>query len=337
MFVMRQLTKIEREILALTFYSADKPVKEIAKELRCREHMVQRALRRMLSEGLIQVRQYCNPAALGYQEYAAWISLTTTGRANREKLRKALCDSPRTSFVTDVEGPYQLFCIYLARGSADGQAFFDDISKRAAGVTFTKTVCAILQETLFTPKRLSDKALGQSCFSYSMETPEVYLDTVDHQILAACMKTAHLSDTEIARKVGLPVSTVSYRIKNLYKANVLMTRGYTTQALDDGALLYGFMIQTAESSPELRTKFHTFCAHHPKVTAVLSTLGAWDYQVEIELTDARDIFEVVQEFYETFPRFIRSIQTVPEGTIHKLTPYPFELERQGQSPRRKES
>lgn len=52
------------------------------------------------------------------------------------------------------------------------------------------------------------------------------LDEIDHKILAELIKNARVSYRELAKKLGLSVATVAYRVTKLQKSGII--RGFTT-------------------------------------------------------------------------------------------------------------
>lgn len=286
--------------------------------------MVRRALHQLHVDGLIKLRPYCNPFAIGYDEYVAWISLHAADRSQRRALCEALCKSSRTTYVTDVQGQYQIFAMFLARSTEDVETFFDTLSEAAPRTLFSKTIAQVRQVTLFTPKRFLKQSSDASSLSYSRTREMHSLDEVDRKLLTAFASAKNSSSTELARSIGLPVSTVNYRIKTLMAKGIILAVGYTSARFDDGVIPFGLLIQTTSSSPQKRKDLWRFCKDHPKASAILDVVGPWEHQVEVELLDGREIAEIVQEFHDAFPTYIRNIVTISVGTPHKLTPYPLQ-------------
>lgn len=322
---MRRLSTREQEILAVTYFAADLPVSEVAQIVGCREHTVRHSLQQLHSDGLIKLRPYCNPYALGYKEYVAWLTLSSADRSQRRTLRAVLCESSRTTYVTDVEGQYQIFVMFLAKDIDEIESFFDSVSASASGVSFTKTIGQVSQLMLFTPKRFMRKGLDIGTLSYSPVKESHVLDDLDRKLLVAFASAASASSAELARSVGLPVSTVSYRIKSLMAKGVILAVGYSSVRFDDGIVPFGLLINITASSAQMRGKLRQFCKAHPRTSALLDVVGPWEHQVEVELHDVREITEIVQEFYDSFPSYIKNIQTIPIGSTHKLTPYPLSV------------
>ena len=320
---MRRLSVREREILAATYFSADLSAKAVAKLVGCREHIARHSLHQLQVDGLVKLRPYYNPFAIGYQEYVAWISLHSVDRKQRRALCGALCTSPYTTYVTDVEGVFQIFVMFLAKSIEQVEVFFDSLNHAVPGIRYSKTVAPVRQVTLFTPKRFLKKRSEISSLSYSPVKEAQSLDEVDGKLLAAFASSSSASVAELARLIALPESTVKYRIKSLTTKGVILTVGFTSVGFDDGVMPFGLLIQTSGSSAEKRKELWEFAKRHPRSSAILDIIGPWEHQVEVELHDGREIVEIVQGFYDAFPSYIKNIQTVPIGAMHKLTPYPF--------------
>jgi DNA-binding Lrp family transcriptional regulator len=320
---MRRLSSREREILAAAYFAADLSAKAVAKLVGCREHVVRRSLHQLNADGLIKLRPYCNPFAIGYNEYVAWLSLHSADRKQRSALCSALCKSSRTTYVTDVEGKFQIFVMFLAETVDEAETFFDSIYSAVPGVFFTKTMGQVRQVTLFTPKRFLKKRAEISSLSYSLVKEVHKLDDMDRKLLSAFATSSRSSRADLARFMGLPESTVNYRIKALTSKGIILTVGYTSVGFDDGVIPFGLIIQTSGGSVQKRRELWEFTRDHPRTSAMLDVVGPWEHQVEVELYNGLEIAEVVQGFYDAFPSYIKRIHIVPIGTMHKLTPYPL--------------
>jgi DNA-binding Lrp family transcriptional regulator len=211
----------------------------------------------------------------------------------------------------------------LAQDVSDLESCFDMLSRTIPEISFKKSVCEIMKVTLFTPKRLSERTLQVNSLSYFPLSTVAPIDFTDHRILCSLGQNANPSTAVIARQLGLPVSTVTYRIKAMRDSGVIPALGYSASVFDDGRIPFGLLISVVRTSPAFRTTFWDFCCAHPAVSALLTVSGPWEHQVEVEVRDARAVSAVVQEFYEAFPQNIDEIVTIPIGSMHKLTPYPF--------------
>lgn len=320
---MRRLSTREREILAANYFAADLSAKAVAKIVACREHMVRHSLHQLFGDGLIKLRPYCNPFAIGYNEYVAWLSLRSADRKQRSALCSALCKSSRTTYVTDVEGQFQVFVMFLAESVEEVDTFFDSLYKTAPGILFTKTVGQVQQVSLFTPKRFLKRRAKISSLSYSPVKEVHKLDEIDRKLLTAFANSSSASSADLARLIGLPESTVNYRIKGLMAKGIILTVGYSSVGFDDGVIPFGLLIQTSGGSLQKRKELWEFTRDHPRTSAMLDVVGPWEHQVEVELYDGREIAEVVQGFYDAFPSYIERIHTIPIGATHKLTAYPL--------------
>lgn len=320
---MRRLSAREREILAATYFAADRSAREVADTIGAREHLVRHSLRSLKKDGLIKLRPYWNPFAIGYHEYVAWLSLHSANRSQRRALCTALVKSPRTTYVTDVEGHYQIFVMFLARSIEEVDVFFDGISAAAPRSPFTKTVGGVRRVTLFTPKRFLNGSVEADSLSYFPVKEAHAIDDVGRKILSAFAAAVNSSSAELARSVGLPVTTVDYRIRSMMEHGIVLAIGYTSISFDDGVIPYGLLIETASSSSAKREQLRNFCRKHPRVSAILHVVGPWEHQVEVEVHDGREIADIVQEFYDAFPSYTQTIRTIPIGMMHKMTPYPL--------------
>ncbi len=134
------------------------------------------------------------------------------------------------------------------------------------------------------------------------------LDLKDRKILYELDKNARLPASKIAKRVGLSIDSVNYRIKQFYKNNIIfkfMTMMNTEKlGLTAYKVLYRFQNTTLKKEEEI-LKFFTM---HPNTQYVTTTEGLYDINMNILAPNASDLNEILSKIDTKYGEFFAERQ-----------------------------
>ena len=73
----------------------------------------------------------------------------------------------------------------------------------------------------------------------------------------------------------------------------------------------------------LSEMLYAFAKHHPNVLRFMETMGAWDYEMEVEVPFAEDITGIVKELHTRFGSELQGIQLLQIFRHLKYSSYPL--------------
>lgn len=182
-----RLSECERQILYTVLMNGRATVPEISRQVRCRSHVVQHALRKFRDTGLIARRVMIDIFRLGYSRHAIYITLSSEGQHKKLEIAQFLADSVCTTVVLEVGGEYDFFVATVTRTSAELAAFNQELSSRFGALFSKKDVAVTVRHSVFGEKvlvRNPDQYV--ECFyevDSSLSSQSVSLDNLDHQLL----------------------------------------------------------------------------------------------------------------------------------------------------------
>jgi Lrp/AsnC family transcriptional regulator, leucine-responsive regulatory protein len=99
------------------------------------------------------------------------------------------------------------------------------------------------------------------------------LDDINRKILALLQRDARLSNAEIAKEVGLTISSVHERVKKLEKAGII--KGYVAVVDPEmlGKPLLAFLRITVSSHDKARQEINTLCLQDPDIMECHNVAG----------------------------------------------------------------
>ncbi len=129
------------------------------------------------------------------------------------------------------------------------------------------------------------------------------LDLVDRKILAHLDKNAHISYSELGKKIRVAKETVKYRIKSLQKRGVI--KGFYTAMNFSrmGYKLYRMYIRLQDTSPTIENEIADFIVKSKEVFLFYMTNGPYNIVLGIWARDIWEYDEFWQRLKKRFGRY----------------------------------
>jgi Lrp/AsnC family transcriptional regulator, leucine-responsive regulatory protein len=119
------------------------------------------------------------------------------------------------------------------------------------------------------------------------------VDDINRKILELLQADARLSNAELAREVGLTVSSVHERVKKMEKAGII--RGYV--ALVDaemlGKPLLAFLRLTVSSHSEAQSSMRALCASEPDILECHNVAGEDCFIIKVRAESPKKLEQVL--------------------------------------------
>jgi len=156
------------------------------------------------------------------------------------------------------------------------------------------------------------------------------IDAIDRQILALLQPNARISNSEIARRIGMAPSAVLERIRKLEKRGVI--RGYETRidpvALD--AELLAFVYVTTNETASDDSVGQQLVAL-PEVLEVHHVAGEDCYLAKVRAAGTQELGQILQQSVGRIPCVVSTrttivLSTLKEGSAVALAEVPEEME-----------
>jgi DNA-binding Lrp family transcriptional regulator len=144
----------------------------------------------------------------------------------------------------------------------------------------------------------------------------------DHKILAHLSKKGDLSSRELAQILGMPHSTVDYRLKSLRAKKVICGSLHEIKGVRIG--LTNFLVQIGmEGLPQdVHLKFYDFCRYHPNIPHYSHEFGAWEYTLGVAVESHQTVNEVTNEIHREFGAHVGFVKILPMFNAIKVEDYP---------------
>ena len=318
-----KLTEDEREVLSCMYFRAEMPMREVAQQTGLREHVVRRCIDKLLDRKIIRHRIFVNPFAVGLSEYMVFIGTQMMSQVVRQRLLSCLLESSHTTYVGTIGGDFHLAVMLVARDLNEVTVFLDTLSAAAQGSAYVVSTASCTSVSFFVPKFLGAGNYGPSSVAYGLVKDVVTLDAIDNRILHALGTLTTGSLAGLARQLGLPSSTVTYRLESLKERGVVVGIGFALPPFKDGLYACALQVCAGSMPAEVRQKFRDYCSKHPAISYSIEALGGWNFQIGARLEDSRQATVLADDLQQRFAPYVSNVSLIPVHEALKVFPHPL--------------
>ena len=307
-----ELTGKERKIVYAAQFDSLAPVREIARRAGVAPHVAQYALAKLRDTKVIRPRAFLNLYAVGFQQYKFYFSLTVEKQKKRADILRGLQEEPSVVWFAELAGEYQYAMAMWSRSAEELALTLERLSKRLDNPFLKKLIVQLVSFSVFKKKHL----VGTPAVSKDdmvriapvAESPK--LDELDYRLLSALYREDLRSQEEVGRAEGLPRSTVTWRLRRLAECGVIAKYLYNVSAVKLGLQVFTLLVEIRGISVAVHQKLMNFCLAHSNVVNVGQTLGAWDYEITVEVAQGQQALQVAEQLAAHCGPDIRDIRAV---------------------------
>ncbi len=320
-----RISEKERTILACIEHQAEQSIKETQKQTGLRAHTISYSLNRLKTKGIILGKApFINLYPLGLTDYTIYFSLPSNSKNSSQNFFDCLMNSPGVSWLAKLGGEFQVGIAICARRIEEVSKLLNEISKNFGNVFYQKSISVRVSFYAFGRKYLRSKSnspniLRSGLFEYS----DVEIGEIDHRILSGISNMEFTSQREAARKLGIPISTFQRKIQTLEASGIIEGYIYRLNFSKLNVQTYRFLIYARGINLSLTKRLYEFSKKHPQILHFIECLGAWDYEIGVEVEHSEDATNITQSLYEHFGSEFNSIKTLQIYRHMKYSSYPF--------------
>jgi DNA-binding Lrp family transcriptional regulator len=316
-----KLTDRQRLILRVAEFHYQEGVQKIAAICGLKPQAVRYELHQLEELKVIVPLRFTNEASLGYYLFHVHLSVRP---GHVDKLVTVLKENSRVGFLGVNGGERSLGVTFLSRRPEDLFTSMDAAGARAK-VPFSQVAWSIEGELYhFGAKFLWPEAIPGAHVIQSWGRPRVEIDAVDARILQLLKRGLSQNTALIAKRLGLPASTVQYRLKGLEKNGVILPMSAGINAALLGYSEFEVLLRTSLVNPAEHQRLVKFCQDHPAIRILIRSFGDWEYKFTAQLERTADIFALEDEVHRLFPATVQSTTIVPRRKIIKFGDFPVE-------------
>ncbi len=315
-----RLSEKDQCVLSAIEHRARASVPELRKITGLREHVLRHHVHQLKARGVLVGRvPVIDPAAFGITEYVVYCVLSAMRKQHREKILQTLRDEARVMWLSEVGGDYHYGIEVGATHIAQAQSFLVAVSKKFGDPLHSKSFATMLRFSAFGRKYLG--RLGGPILCYGANRPNVQLDAMDSLILKSISSGDYESLRALAGTLKISASTLERRVAALEEKRVIV--GYLWRMNPNllGIQRYKLQIILRGVIGNIADRLFAFCEKHPHIANLGEFLGAWDFELGVEISSPSELSELSRELFDRFGNEIESVKTIPVFSVHKFSTF----------------
>jgi DNA-binding Lrp family transcriptional regulator len=302
----------DKKILAFLSEDGRMPVSEIAKKLALSRDGVNYRINRLVKLGVIKkffpiinLKKFC------FNTFHVFMLLDELEKAQHNKLISDMVNHPNTVSVREYSDSWDIELIFIARNIKEMDEILMEIISKNPKVVLEKDKLEVIKgyNSIHLPYSFYGNIKKSFEWKDRKSDKKVELDAKDWKILDLLSKNCRMSTYEIGREVKLSPDAVSYRMKNLYDANIIRKYTILTDLTKLGFHWYTYTMQVRTFSKEYDSRMKEFVRNHPNIIRAIKTLGSWDFLLHIVTENPTVYHKTVKDIKNAFSDVIRSYQT----------------------------
>jgi DNA-binding Lrp family transcriptional regulator len=314
---------IQGRVIGALQLAPDTALSVIAKSLGIRSHSARYALDRARKTGLVERRYFINLFRLGYQQHEIFFSLSSEKRNDRKRLMSELTQHRAVSWMGTFGGEFQYGINICVKHQRDLINFLRTLSERYGQIFLEKQFAQRVSLVFYGNRYLLPRRGKQKTLEYSLDVTPSTIDEVDNNILRHITQFGESSTYDTARALGLPKSTVDYRMRGLRAAGIIVGSYLSVRSHRFGMLTYICLLSAKGISAEFEASVERFCDEHPSVTILIRTIGSWDFELVLNVESGQEILSLGEDLLEELGNFLQSYRMLPVFAYNKISEYPF--------------
>jgi len=317
----------DRKILYNLEINSRQSLSNIAKKVGLSENSVAYRIKRLEKNGIIKnYYTIIDAFKLGYINLRFYLSYQYTTPEIEKEIKDHFIKNHNVMAVYTISGRFDLEIVMLVQNINNFYDFWQKTLNKYCNNFQDLALTFYVQLICFKPSYLINeiKKFDKDKFETIGDRDIVKIDNLDFQILKLIDSNARLPSTELAKKLGLTTTKVSYRIKKLIKLNVI--KGFRVN-FDISKLGYQyFKVDIYLKDYKQRNKIINEIKSNPHLMSIDITTGLSHLELEFHFKDITQLHNIMQNIQTNHPEAIRNYRHLNIKEIHKLRFVPEEKE-----------
>lgn len=296
-------------------YELDKnsriPLSKIAKKVRLSKEVVFHRINKLVSQGfIIRFQTLISSYALGYESYKIYLKYQNMTKEIREELQLFLLKHKKVYWIGNCQGRWDLIIGCWGKDVQNIGKFEDEFLNKYSNYIQEKEVSISRKSMQYNRSWFYGEQKEVTQGSFGEEIKKLELDNIDLEILKWLANNARIKITKLAKKINTTTSIIRYRLKQLEKNKAIL--GYKF-ALNPKLLGYETcksFINFKNISNEKRQALIEYCKQHPNIINYVLTFGSWDMELELEVKNFNQYYEIMNLIQEEFKEIIKSYDSI---------------------------
>ncbi len=305
-----ELNLKDRKILAELDLNARATFQEIGKKARLSKETVIYRIKNLEKKGIIQrYTTLVNFAKLGYTGYGVFSRFQNVNEELKKEIIDYLTDIPELYWIALIGGKFDIVFGVMAKNVFQFNKIYYNILNKYGSYLVDNNIAIRTELRQHKRDYLINKkpdTFNHPHFGKEPRTEE--LDKLDTQILSLLSNKARMSVVEISDILKKPASTITLRIKQMEKRNII--EGYTAyiKAQNYGMQSYRLLLSLQNMDEKSRTNIFSYVNTNPQMILGIETVGEWSFEITLEVESHEQLQNEISKLRANFKDIIKNVE-----------------------------
>jgi Lrp/AsnC family leucine-responsive transcriptional regulator len=306
-----ELDILDRKILYHLDLDSRQSAKEIAKRIGSNKDTVNYRMKRLEQEGVIEAyRARVHVSRMGLISIKTYIKFQDTDEQKEKEFYDFLKSLPEVGWVVQTSGRWDALFLVWTRSAFSYYKIMMKVLDRFSRNIYDKEIVHNIQEVYYNHKWLLPDSFEPMGMVYGGEQEEQRLDSTDIALLSALVGDGRAKMTSVAGKVGISPQNALQRVKRLREKGIITQYNIDLGYRKLGIVYAKAAIRLHNLNEKALEGIKGFCEREPRIFAFMTTLGAWDLELEMEVEKIEDMMDIMNRIKRAFPDFIKDYDSM---------------------------
>ncbi len=316
----KPLPDTDKALLWQLDFKSRVPLATLAQNLRVSKAQVHRRMQRLRALEILRgFSCVLDVARFGYTTYRIYFRFGSTSAAQERRIFDYFTSHPFTLWVVRLLGRWDMEIVFVVRNAVHLNTLFKR-AQRDLGDFFEDYNISI---STLTHHYRRDYLMGDTRRStvqtyFGKEPSLVDLDRIDYEILEALIEDSKRPSRVIGKSLGVNYHTVQRRIEKMEESGIIQCYRPVIDIGKLGRRFLKVLFKISAMPQKLESELFQFLTAHSFVVYLTEVLGDWQLEVECEVADTTQVFEMILAARRRFGRYLQTSDVVEVATELKL-------------------
>lgn len=323
-----RLDKLDIKLLTELELNSRETDSKIAKKLKTSQQVINYRIKRLEEKKIIDgYHAVVDFVALGYTGYRVLIRFGDFNEKVYNHMIDYLMKHQNVLWIVECDGRWDLIVNFMAKTSASFNNMFKEFRQKFIQVQnfdILVHVEGILFGREYTKKTYRDIRPKVSFGGDNLDKKISY-DKTDLKILQVLSNNARMNVVDISSKTGISINTVIAHIKSMRESKLIQSFITMVHLEKIPIFAYKALIKLQNITSDKEREIISYLSTRGMVFAVVRLIGAWDFEIEMEVRKKEELIEFKREFRELFKDVIKDFELLALYHEYKYNYFPGDI------------
>lgn len=313
----------DRKILYQLDINARQSFSQIGKKVGLSKEVVNYRVRNLMRKGIIKnFFSIIDVAKLGYLSFRIYLRFQNTTTKKEEEIIEHIKNQKNTGWIVSVKGIWNINFVVWYKTIEEFNTFWRDFLEKYKKYLIDYEVSILTKLKHYRRAYLLNKNKDFSEEVTLGERKDIRLDETDFEILKKISENAKKSSLKISEEINKSEKIVRDRIKKLLNQKIILGFRALLDLNKLGYRYYKLHLELNSFDKKTINSLLNFSHRHPNIIYYTETIGGKDFELDIQARDNNELFKIINEFKDNFPKTIRNFEFMQYDNEYKLVYLP---------------